>query len=187
VSNFVKDAGFDPQALAKEIVSTGTISQEARKTLGERLEKAGLSQNLIDFYIEGQRAAADNMVRDVLSVAGGREGFNEMSTWAQANLSTQELDAFNKVMTTADAATAKLMMSTMYARFRAAVPANGGGNRVRGNNLSGISGGDVFRSFEEQVAAQQNPLYASDPGYREEVEQKIERTLKAGGYRYQTR
>jgi hypothetical protein len=184
VANFVKDAGFDPQTLAKEIVSTGTIGADARKTLAERLEKVGLPAGLIDGYIEGQKASANAMVQDVLSAAGGSEGFREMAAWAQFHLPEAEIVAFNKVMETADAQTAKLMMGTMYARYQAAVPS--GGRRIRGDGSPG-GGGDVFRSWTEQVEAQKDPRYANDPGFRDMVEQKIERTLKRGGYNFSTR
>lgn len=179
VSKFVQDAGFDPIELSKQIAQSGDIASEAKTALGAKLEKAGLPVSMIDEYITGQKAVMDMTVRDIMSVAGGEEGYQEMADWASKNLSEAELKAYSDIMTKADVNTAKLTVGNMYARFKSNVPS--AGKLVRGSTAA--SGGDIFRSWEQQKDAQRDPRYKADPAFRKEVEQKIERTLLAGGYR----
>lgn len=179
VAKFVQDSGLDPMALSREIATTGDINAEAKAALSKKLEKAGLPASMIDEYISGQNAVKDAAVRDVMAVAGGEEGFNAMAEWARENLSDTELEAFSNIMLKADINTAKLTVGNLYARYKgnAAIP----GSRLKGS--TGTGGGDIFHSWEQQIEAQKDARYAKDPAYRTEVERKIERTLKAGGYR----
>ncbi len=183
VAKFVEDSGFDPVALSREIAATGGINADTKAALSKKLEKAGLPASMVDEYISGQNALKDAAVKDVMSVAGGEKGFQEMAGWARENLSDAELAAFSNIMLTADINTAKLTVGNLYARYKgdAAIP----GSRMKGS--TGTGGGDIYHSWEQQIAAQKDARYAKDPAYRAEVERKIERTLKAGGYRVQSR
>lgn len=179
VSNFVQEAGLDPVALSREIATKGDISPEAKTALGAKLEKAGLPPALVDEYITGQKAVMDKAVQEIMSVAGGEDGYKEMAEWASQNLSEAELKAYADIMTRADINTAKLTVGNLNARFRAAVPQPG--KYVKAT--TGIVLNDTYQSWEQQKEAQRDPRYQTDPAYRKEVAKKVERTLKAGGYR----
>ncbi|MCC8109914.1 MAG: hypothetical protein LIQ30_12910 [Planctomycetes bacterium] len=183
VAEFVQDTGLDPAALSQEIATTGDINGEAKTALAQKLEKAGLPPSMIDEYISGQKAVMEATVRDIKAVAGGEEGYNQMAEWARENLSEAEIQAFSNIMLNADVNTAKLTVGNLYARYKgsAAIP----GSRVRGS--TGTGGGDVFHSIQQQVDAQSDPRYAKDPAFRRAVEEKIARTLKAGGYSHSNR
>ena len=183
VTKFVQDTGLDPTTLSREIANNGDINPEAKTALSKKLEKAGLPASMIDEYISGQKAVRDAAVRDVMSVAGGEQGYNEMAAWARENLSEAELAAYSNIMLNADINTAKLTVGNLYARYTgtAAIP----GSRLKGT--TGTGAGNIYHSWEQQIAAQTDPRYAKDPAYRAEVERTIARTLKAGGYKNRPR
>lgn len=183
VAKFVKDVGLDPVALSKEIVDTGNISAQAKEALAKKLEAVGLPASLIDDYVTGQKAVYDSGVSDIMSAAGGQQGYDEMIAWANETLSDADRQAYINIMQKADAATAKLTVGNLYARYQA--EADIPGKRLRGT--AGSNTGDVFRSWEQQLEAQKDPRYAKDPAYRNDVERKIERTIKAGGYKRMAR
>ena len=183
VAKFVQDAGFDPVELSKEIAAKGDISPEAKTAFAAKLEEVGLSPALVDDYITGQKAAMDAAVKDIMSVAGGEQGYLELAEWAKETLSDAELQAFINIMESADVNTAKLTLGNLHARYRSSVPS--AGKRLKGG--TGVTAGDIFHSWEQQLDAQKDPRYSRDPAFRAEVEQKIERTLRAGGYKHANR
>lgn len=134
------------------------------------LEEAGYSRQFVDTYLRGLKAEAEGVASTVYEIAGGEEKYSAMTQWAAANLSKQEVDAFNKVVDSGspqEIALAVRGLKAQYAEKNGQAPSRS----VTGGNARDGAGG--FQSLEQQIAAQSDPRYAADPAYRADVEAKI--------------
>ena len=71
VAQELDSRGLDLQEFSSEFSEKGELSQDSY----EKLEKAGITRNIVDQYIDGQQALAAQYESDVMSIAGGNEGF----------------------------------------------------------------------------------------------------------------
>lgn len=108
-------------------------------------------------------------------VAGGKDNWNEFSTWADANLKPEAMSALQAAISASPvvgATVAKSMMQAWKAQ------GNGGGplDLSRGTGVGArpaAAGAVPFASKAEQNAAIQNPSYAKDPAYRASVDARM--------------
>ena len=164
----VDSAGLDFDALTAEFSQNGDISAESR----EALAKAGYGEDLIDNYLEGQRAIMQLNRMEVFNEAGGEDAYVAMTTWAAAALSDAEINAYNEAVESGDKAKVKLAVAGLKAKFEAS---NGVEPKLVNGGTGQISG-DVFRSTAELTAAMRDPRYKTDPAYRADVQSKLARS-----------
>jgi len=161
-------AGVDYGAFEQEFQTNGSLSVESY----QKLEAAGISRDMVDAYIQGQVALASQIQTEVFSTVGGPENYSQMTTWAATNLTKGELAAYNKAMDYGSVDEIKLAVQGLQARY---TKANGSEPTLLGGSTSTTSG-DVFRSTQELTRAMANPLYKTDPAYREDVIAKLSRS-----------
>lgn len=174
VAKFVEGVGLDVRQLTEQVATTGTIEPEAMGKLEAAVEKAGLPKGMVQEYIQGQQAIADSFKREIFSIAGGEDGYAQLADWARQSLPEEDLRNFSDLMETGDFEKAKFAVRSLVSQYKA-------NNRTPGKLLKGsspASGGDVFHSQEEQIAAQSDPRYRTDPAFRRQIEEKIDRTFK---------
>lgn len=165
----VAGAGLDMAALNQEYATTGALSTESMA----KLATAGFDKAAVDTYIAGRSALQSAFLADVKSVTpGGAEKFDEMLSWAKANLTPAEITAYNKATSTSDANVAKLAVAGLGARFAAAV----GNEPTLSGGRGDASGADVFESIEQMRQAMRDPRYKADPAYRSKVVAKLGRS-----------
>ena len=163
------EKGLDLQDFSAEFAQNGELSAESY----EKLSKAGYSRQIVDQYIEGQRAVAARFETDIMSEVGGAEKYSEITTWAKANLTPQEIAAYNAAVSSGNADQAKLAALGLGAKFE---KANGSDpQRLLGGQSSG-STGDVFESMAQVTAAMKDPLYKNDPAFRAKIQAKLSRS-----------
>lgn len=164
----VESAGVDFDALSAEFAANDGLTDESYAAL----EAKGFPRELVDDFIEGQRAKTELYRAQVLADVGGDEAFSEMVQWAAAGgLTADEIDAFNEQVESRNVTKAKMAIAGLKARFEAS---NGVEPKLLGGN--GGESGDVFRSTAELTAAMRDPRYKKDPAYREDVKQKLARS-----------
>lgn len=163
------DKGLNLQDFSTEFAQTGELSAESYA----KLEKAGFDKNLVDQYIEGQRAVAARFEADIMTEVGGTEKYTEMVTWAKANLSPAEIDAYNAAVSSGNADQAKLAALGLGAKFQKAVGSDP--QRLLGGQ-GNATGGDVFESMAQVTAAMKDPQYKTDPAFRAKVQAKLARS-----------
>ena len=116
---------------------------------------------------------SDSTVNEVKNYAGGDKAYTDMVTWASGNLDQQSINAFDSIINTGSVDAIKFAVSGLRAQYEAA-------NGYEGTMVTGkaptTSQGDVFRSQQELVAAMSDRRYDSDPAYRQDVMQKLERS-----------
>lgn len=165
----VASAGLDMAALRAEFAAEGKLSDASVAALAAK----GIGQDAIDAYIAGQQALQAQYDADVMSATpGGAEKYTDMVTWAKANLSDAEINAYNKAVTSGDQAQAKLAVLGLGARFTASVGSEP--NLIGGNTNTAPT--DIFESTAQVVEAMKDPRYGKDPAYRAQVQAKLGRS-----------
>lgn len=135
----------------------------------EALAQAGLSRELVDGYARGQAALQENEATQIKSAANG--DYEAMSEWASKTLTDDEMNTFNETVNNGSVDQAKLVVSGLYARYKAEV----GGSQpklVTGNTTG--SSTLPFQSMQEVSRAMQDPRYKSgDKAYHAELDRRL--------------
>ena len=158
----VAQAGLDMSALQTEYDDNGELSQNSI----DKLTAVGIDKNIIDAYIDGQTALAQNIEADIKGAVGGNDQYKNMMVWAKENLSTEEVTAYNNTVNSRDVASVKLAVTGLKARMDAGREPN----LVQGK-ASVSTGG--YESWAQVTQAMADPKYAKDPAYQAEVQSKL--------------
>ena len=143
------------------------------------------SQDLIKAYMEvqsnpefqQQQAAppaeiTTSQINQIKNSAGGERAYANIVNWAKTNLPQDQINAFDEVVNTGSVQAIQLAVSGLKAEYD---NANGvEGRIVTGKNAP--NNGDVFRSQAELVRAMNDARYDSDPAYRQDVIEKLDRS-----------
>ena len=165
------DAPFDMESLQKEYMETGGLKDASYKLL----EDAGISKQYADTYIEGVKALGQQIGNQVKDSVGGSGDYQNMVEWAQANYSTEQIQAYDNAVNSGDVQLAMLTARGLQADYQ-----NSSG--YEGQTVSGdtsmrmSSNSDVFRSNAEVTAAMKDPRYENDTAFRQDVRDKLERS-----------
>ena len=103
---------------------------------------------------------------------GGEKQYNTMLQWASNNFDEAEISRYDKVMESGDPDAAYFAVQALAAKYNDGVG-------VEGKMLTGKPAkaeGDNFRSQAEVVRAMSDPRYESDPAYRQDIYDKLERS-----------
>lgn len=163
------DKGLNLQDFSEEYANKGALSPESY----EKLAKAGYSKDLVDQFIEGQMARAAQFESSIKSEVGGNDAYVEMVTWAKANLSPAEIDAYNTAVSSGNPQQAKLAALGLRAQYE---KANGSDPKRLLGGSNGTTSSDVFESVAQLKEAMKDPRYKSDPAYRAKVQEKLGRS-----------
>ena len=143
------------------------------------------SQDLIKAYMEvqanpefqQQQAAPPaeitrSDINQIKNSAGGEKAYANIVNWAKTNLPQDQINAFDEVVNTGSVQAIQLAVSGLKAEYDNA-------NGVEGRMVTGKTApnsGDVFRSQAELVRAMNDSRYDSDPAYRQDVIEKLDRS-----------
>ena len=171
--NVLEQNGLNIEDFEQEFAQNGELSEESYSKLQEFFPK-----NVVDGYIEGQKALAERTTNELLNEAGGQENFNAMVQWASENLSEQDINYFNETIQSGDLTKAKWAINALAAQHQRATgnqPQQKTPNLISGNNPSqgSVSG---YQSKQEMIRDMQDSKYQSDPAFRAQVEEKLKRT-----------
>ena len=134
----------------------------------ESLTKAGIPKSIIDQFIAGGKSQAAELEGEIKSVANG--DWDAMADWAVNNLSPEEVDTFDQMVTQGSVDQAKLAVKGVYAQYRAE---NGSGPKLVQGAVT-QSSTMPFKSNQELARAMSNPKYKSgDKAYHEEIDRRI--------------
>ena len=131
----------------------------------------GYPREMVETYIQGLAAAQTADADAVMDVAGGTEGYNELTDWARNNMPHNELELYNQ-MVSGSTDNAKMAVEWLMSKREAA-------GDVEPNLISGRASAaakDDFKSTAQVVAAMKDERYRSDPAFRREVEEKLARS-----------
>ena len=148
---------------------TGEISADTRKKLSD----VGITDELIDNYIDGQLAKAEQERNEIATCVGGRENFDNIVKWASENLTTEEIISINSVT---DKGIIQIILKDLKTRMEekeGIIPSYTKGE-------SGKAQTEIYRSQAEMFEAISNPKYRKDEAYRLDVQKKITASREAG-------
>jgi hypothetical protein len=153
------------EASQEFFANDGQLSEETYK----KLEEVGLPRDLVDSYAAGQQALLQNEEAQIKGVAGG--DYDAMAEWANEHLPSEEIDAFDEVVTNGDVRQAKLAVQGLHARYQNAV-----GAKPKTLVQGAVNGTSTmpFKSMQELARAQSDPRYRSgDKAYHEEIDRRL--------------
>ena len=162
-----KATGVTLDKFYDEYAEKGELAEDSYAELA----KQGLNKELVDSYIEGQKAVADKQTAEMHSAVGGKDSYDKMITWASETLSETEVKAFNSVMEKGNPDEMKLAINGMSSRWKSAV---GEPKLVKGEAPKVAS--DMFKSTYEVAQAINDKRYSHDTSYRKSVEEKLKRS-----------
>ena len=113
----------------------------------------------------------DAEMNSVYNSAGGEAEYNRLTEWAADNLSERKLDAFNSMIDQGNATAIQIAVSGLRSEYEAQEGYEG--RMLTGKAARAVDG---FRSQAEVVRAMSDPRYDSDPAYRQDVYDKLERS-----------
>lgn len=164
----VEAAGLDMTKLQAEYNEKGTLDEKSY----ESLEKAGIPKSYVDQFIKGQEAIASQLQNTIKGEVGGADKYTEITSWAKDALNPTEIQAFNKTVNGGDLEAVRLAVTGLKARYDSA---NGSEpNLVSGKASSDSPGG--YGSWAQVTEAMKDTRYASDPAYRQAVQDKISKS-----------
>jgi len=157
--------------------NNGTLTNE----MTQELVDAGFPRETVEAYLKGQAAQqgfsprienlSDADVSAIQSIAGGKEAYDNLTSWAQNNLPQEDVDAFDEVINTGNKAAVRFAVKALNAQYEDAVGKQP--NLVTGK---ASTRGDKYRSMAEVVRDMSDPKYEQDEAYRFDIMQKLERS-----------
>lgn len=143
----------------------------------ERLKQLP-SEKLVEAYLELQKNApptvgqplSDADAQSIVQSVGGQESYTETLAWAADNLKPEEVAAYDNVVNSGNKDAIFFAVQALNQRYKDAVGFEGktvSGKSVR-NSVKG------FKSQAELARAISDPRYRTDPGYRLDIEEKLE-------------
>ncbi len=175
IGSRLDEAGVDYQGMNTKWQETGKLDDDDYKAL----EGAGFSKDMVEAYLDGvqYRAEQDSQLaaKEVAAIKnefGGEQVYSEMIQWAAGNLDKAEVDAFNNMLKTSNPHQIRIAVAGLQAAYMNNAPREPklvGGRAPRANTTK-------FESTAQVVAAMNDERYATDPAYRQEVQEKLSRS-----------
>ena len=139
------------------------------------------SNDLVNAYIAIQENSpnqggysadlTDAEMNQVYNSAGGEAEYNRLTEWAADNLPERKLDAFNNMIDQGNATSIQIAVQGLRSEYEAQEGYEG--RMLTGKAARAVDG---FRSQAEVVRAMSDPRYDTDPAYRQDVYDKLERS-----------
>lgn len=162
----LRSKGVDFNVAVKEYTEFGTISS---KTLAD-LAQAGYPKEVVEAFIESRQAIEEKFTAEVYKSAGGEQEYNNIISWASANLPKKTVEAFNRAIDSNNLGTIGLMLEGIKARM---VSQQGTRNPSIVGNASNRAPQKGFADKDAMIKAMSDKRYGRDAKYTREVEYKM--------------
>ena len=164
VDQLLDERGLDFSVFQQEYNETGQLSEDAYLALQE----AGIEPQMVDTWIAGQEAIADQQIDSIYNMVGGEQAYNGMLEWAGNNLQSWEMDAFNEQIESLDA-------NSMFAvqGLMARMQNDEGSPPMLYQGEPSQYSAPKYDSLAQLTSAMSDPRYASDPAFRMEVTNRL--------------
>ena len=162
--------------LNKEFEEKGQLSEEAIDKLSA-MDTKGLIASYMKYQAkssEQARAGLQNQeaINAIKNSVGGDEAYGEMINWAAENLPQEEINDYNSITNSGNPTAIKFAVESLANRYR-----NSEGYEaplVTGRKAD--SSVKPYRSQAELARDIGNPLYSTDPAFRQDVEDRLARS-----------
>ena len=171
---------------AQELITSASAEYyEKGELTPETMErfKEMSSSELVETYLKMQQAQpqqqaeatrdlTDAETNTIYNQVGGEASYMNLMEWASENLPDSYTQAYDDVIDKGNPYAIQIALAGLQAQYESA-------NGVDGNLRTGravVEKSDTFRSQAEVIQAMNDPRYESDPAYRQDVFQKLERS-----------
>ena len=171
---------------AQELITSASAEYyEKGELTPETMErfKEMSSSELVETYLKMQQAQpqqqaeaardlTDAETNTIYNQVGGEASYMNLMEWASENLPDSYTQAYDDVIDKGNPYAIQIALAGLQSQYEAA-------NGVDGNLRTGravVEKSDAFRSQAEVIQAMNDPRYESDPAYRQDVFQKLERS-----------
>ena len=162
--------------LNEEFEKNGQLSEEAIDKLSS-MDTKDLIANYMQYQAkasEQARAGLQNQqaIDAIKNSVGGDEAYGEMINWAAENLPPEEINDYNSITNSGNPTAIKFAVESLANRYR-----NSEGYEaplVTGRKAD--SSVKPYRSQAELARDIGNPLYSTDPAFRQDVEDRLARS-----------
>lgn len=165
----VEAAGLNWDDLGTKVSTNGALDDADY----EALEKIGVPRNIVDDYIAKTQVAQEAAQNAAYEYGGGEEAVNGLLSWAAQNLTPDEINGYNAMLSSPNW---KVAIDTLKTRMGQSQP---GSKEPNLRNPKTPSGGSTvgYKSEDEMKADMRNPLYFENSPkgetYRAEVREKV--------------
>ena len=151
------------------------VSKETFEKL-QKMDPVEVAKMAMEARSNGQQPQAreftDQDVEQIHGLVGGSDNYNNMMSWANQNVSEQEVNMYDAVMELGNPLAAYFAVQSLALKYQDASGKDG--QLLKGKAPKQTS--DVFNSQAEMVKAMEDTRYNDDPAYRESILQKLERS-----------
>ena len=172
LANVLQEAGIDAQDISTRFQESGEISEEDYS----KLKEVGFSKGVIDSYLAGLKAqsagaaeVAESQIKAIQDSVGGAEQYGKLTAWAVENLPSDQVEAFNALTETGNAASIQLAVNGIQSQYNNAM----GKEPSLVTGKAGQSGVTPYRSTAEVVTAMKDARYGKDVSYTENVQRRL--------------
>ena len=161
------------QKASEEFWENGEITDESYAKLNEM----GLSKDIVDQFAEGMKAKQElgqyqvqQLQQEAFNQVGGEDNYRDMSNWAKESLSDADLKAYNDNVNSGDQAKINFAVNGLYAQY------SKNNSQPPQSQMSGMNapqGVTGFKNIQEQIQAQGDPRYKTDPNFRAEFMERV--------------
>ena len=113
---------------------------------------------------------SDAEVAEVHSIAGGKQGYEQLMAWASDNISDADAKNFDEVVETGNKAAVTFAVKALFGQYEDAV----------GRDSTLVTGkaapADVYKSMAQVVSDMNDPRYDRDEAFRDDVQAKLARS-----------
>ena len=180
ISKQFKDNNIDPFKMNEYFMENdGQLSDEM---YGD-LQKAGFNQDMVDSYLKGVRESygmaaqeaeapvlSDAEVAEAHSIAGGKQGYEQLMAWASDNISDADAKNFDEVVETGNKAAVTFAVKALFGQYEDAVGRDS--NLVTGK----AAPADTYKSMAQVVSDMNDPRYDRDEAFRDDVQANLARS-----------
>ena len=159
-------------------VEFATKNDLSPETLDTIKKKTNLPESIINEYMMGQKAKLEMAYTKAADLIGGKDQLAKMFDWASKNLSQAEQDSINQNLASPSWDVALYGLQTKYAKATGTSKAAEPKQTAKGQVpiASTQQGLVAYQTKREFMAERNNPMFNSDPKFRNYVEQRMMRT-----------
>ena len=168
VRESLSQQGIDFDRYAREYAEKGILSGDSYQELAQN----GMSEDVVNTWITGQQALADQIINKSHDAVGGKQEYESLMDWAGKALDEKDIDSFNRAIETPNDDDVIFAIKSLHARRT--MEEGQAPTLLQGD--TGGAGVDSFKSVAQLTKAMNDPRYSEDPAYRDEVTQKLSQT-----------
>jgi len=163
-----QDSPIDFNKYEQEFFEKGNLEEESY----EELKDQGFPKHVVDNYLKGIKAEANDQAQEIFKTVDGEENYNNMVAWAEENLPEEDKQAFNQAVTSGNQAQTKFAVEGLFSRYNKDAEGDKPSRVIDKGKVPKNNSGS-FQSRSEVTEAMSSEKYQNDPAFRKEIERKL--------------